>query len=473
MAAGLLFVLSAAVLVLEILAARILAPIVGLSLETYTAIVGVVLAGIATGYAIGGKLADRYGWRRVLGPSVLAGGLSSFATLPIVHGIGQDVGRPGIGKVILLTVAGFLVPTVALSMASPALTKARLRDMGEAGAVVGLLSASSTVGALCGTFLTGFILVGRFPTSRILYAVSGGLIVLGIILCAGWATRLVGGVVTTVTLAALITSGQLAETCPRDTKYYCASVQVAGDSPRARVLRLDRLRHSYVDLGDPTRLGFRFQRVLASILPPDPGDGLDVLHVGGGGFAFPRYVAASRPGSRNQVFEIDPELADIAADELGLDRQKLAIASGDGRALVRAAPPGAFDFVVMDALGSLDPPWHLTTVEAARDVRRVLAPGAIYAVNVVDAGQLRFARAEARTLAAAFAHVVVVLAPAERNEVPANTVILASDRPISAEVPAASGSVLTAEEFDVFVAGAPVLRDDYAPVERLISRAGR
>lgn len=472
-AGGLLFVLSGSVLVLEILAARLLAPVVGLSLETYTAIIGVVLAGIATGYAVGGKLADRYGWRTILGPAVLTGGMWSLATLTLIDRIAANSGPPGLGEVLLLAFAGFFVPTAALSTASPTLTKARLRDVGEAGTVVGWLSASSTMGALCGTFATGLILVGRFRTSHILYSIAGGLILLGVVLCPwkGW-VRLLGRAAAGIGIVGLAASGSVLDRCPHETRYYCARVRVAGDTPNARTLQLDRLRQGYVDIVDPTRLGFRFQRVLSALLPPAAGPDFDVLHIGGGAFAFPRYVAAVRPGSRNTVIELDPELPAIAEDLLGLDRDQILVLSGDGRALLRRAAPASFDFVVMDALGSLEPPWHLTTIEAANEVKRLLAAGGRYAVNAVDGGQLRFARAEARTLAAAFRYVVVVLSPPGRNEVPSNTVILASDQPIQADVVAADGRVLTPEEFDRFVQGSPILRDDYAPVERLISRSG-
>lgn len=473
-AAALLFVLSGSVLLLEILAARLLAPIVGLSLETYTAIIGVVLAGIATGYAAGGKLADKYRWRAVLGPAVAVGGMWSFAALPLMDRIGAGSGRPGVGEVLLLAFAGFFVPTAALSVASPTLTKARLRTVAEAGSVVGWLSAASTLGALSGTFVTGLVLIGRFPTSRILYWVAGGLVVLGVVLCP-WtrSARIVSGTALGIALAGLGASGALADRCPRDTRYYCARVRVAGDTPNARTLQLDRLRQGYVDMVDPTRLGFRFQRVLAAALPGVLGPDLAVLHVGGGAFAFPRYVAASRPGSRNTVFEIDPKLPVLAEELLGLDRSEINVVAGDGRALLRAAAPGTFDFVVMDALGSLDPPWHLTTAEAAKEVRDLLTAGGIYAVNAVDAGGLRFARAEARTMASVFRYVAVVLSPPGRNEVPSNTVILASDSPIQAPVGLADGRILTAGEFDRFVGGSPILRDDYAPVERLIARSGR
>ena len=91
-AAALVFVCSAAVLMLEILAGRLLAPYVGISLETYTSIIGTVLAGIAVGAWGGGKLADRIDPRRLLGPTVALGGAARA-----VHRPGRSLARRPVG----------------------------------------------------------------------------------------------------------------------------------------------------------------------------------------------------------------------------------------------------------------------------------------------------------------------------------------------------------------------------------------
>ena len=69
---------------LEILAARLMAPYVGVSLNTYTGIIGTVLAGISAGTWAGGRAADRFEPRFLLGPILIAGGLLAIATAPLV-----------------------------------------------------------------------------------------------------------------------------------------------------------------------------------------------------------------------------------------------------------------------------------------------------------------------------------------------------------------------------------------------------
>lgn len=470
-AAALLFGLSASVLILEILAARLMAPYVGLSLETYTGIIGVVLAGIATGHAVGGRLADAFPWRAVLGPCVLAGGLLAGVTVPVVSTLGAALGGATIPAVVVLAIAGFFLPTAALSAASPIITKAQLHDMSESGRVVGSLSAWSTAGALVGTFLTGFVLVATLPTTRILYLTSMAVSVLGIVLTArGRWSRAAGVVLLLVTGVGVVAVES--DLCLEETRYYCVRVREARDDAAARVLRLDTLSHSYVDLDDRGRLGFRYQRVVAAAIDERHPEGapVDVLHVGGGGYAFPRFVAATRPGSVNRVLELDEGLLDIATSYLDLDPDAVSARAGDARTALADEPPGAYDFVVADTFGSLDPPWHLATAETAELVRRLLRAGGVYAVNIVDAGPRDFVRAEAATLRTVFEHVVVAEAPDARNERPENTVLFASDAPIVPRPAPEDGLVLDEGATARFSAGALVLRDDFAPVQRLITR---
>ena len=114
LARALVFASSAAVLVLEILAGRLMAPYVGVSLETFTGIIGVVLAGIAAGTAIGGRLADRVDPEPLLGPALLAGGVLSWWSLWVVFTLGPEVGR-GPVAIVALTALAFFAPAAVLN----------------------------------------------------------------------------------------------------------------------------------------------------------------------------------------------------------------------------------------------------------------------------------------------------------------------------------------------------------------------
>ncbi len=479
-AAALVFGTSFAVLVLEILAARLLAPYVGVTLETYTTIIGVVLAGIAFGSWAGGRLADRASPRDLLGPQLIVGGLLAMATLPVVRLLGDAVRGAGAGELVLLGLVSFFPPAAVLSAVVPTVVKLQLADLGETGAVVGQLSALATIGALCGTFGTGFVLVAALPNAPIVLGVGGVLTLAGVIVTARARTAALAA------LGALLVTGAGAAAgspCQVESAYFCARVNADPERPSGRVLLLDDLRHSYVDVEDPLHLEFRYMRLVGDVIETLPRRGaIAALHIGGGGFTLPRYLAARRPGSRSTVLEVDREVVSLARRKLGLRTGRdLRVRIGDARVSLHDEPDGHYDLVIGDAFGGRAVPWHLTTRGFLRDVRRVLRPGGTYVVNLLDEPPLAFARAEALTLTRAFRHVAVLVRPGmPENRRGGNVVLVASDRPLPLEPLArrrrargAEERALTRTALDRFTAGSRELTDDYAPVDQLLTPAAR
>ncbi len=470
-ATALVFTCSAAVLVLEILAGRLVAPYVGVSLETYTGIIGTVLAGIAIGTAVGGRLADRIGPRSLLGPTVLAGGVLALASVPIVTALGPAVAGGGPVAIVLLALTAFVLPTAVLSAASPMVAKLQLASIAETGSVVGGLSAAGTAGALVGTFATGFVLVAALPTRPIVFGLGVALVALGVVL---W-VRLGNGRPGLSSAAAFLVVAGLASAspspCQRETAYYCASVEVDPERATGRVLVLDDLRHSYVDLEDPTYLDFRYIRLFASVTDSVVGDGpVDALHLGGGGFTFPRHLLATRPGTSNTVLELDPEIVDLGEEELGLEPggPELLIRTGDARTNITEEPTGAYDLAIGDAFGGLSVPWHLATVELVEEVARTLRPGGAYVVNAIDGGERRFVKAELATFGQVFDHLALVVPPSGSF---GNHVLVASDAPIDLDpIDPADGVAVTGDELESFIGDAEALTDDFAPVDQLVTR---
>ena len=192
---------SAAVLVLEILAGRLLAPYVGVSLETYTGIIGTVLAGIAAGVWLGGAAADRVDPRRLIPVLLVVGGALAIATVPTIRALGGAGDAASVGVTLLLTAVGFLPSATVLSAIPPAVVKLQLRDLHDTGATVGRLSAYGTAGAIVATFLTGFVLVAIAAVTTIIIATGVLLVVSGLALWAampGAVRRSSRGDVTTV-----------------------------------------------------------------------------------------------------------------------------------------------------------------------------------------------------------------------------------------------------------------------------------
>jgi SAM-dependent methyltransferase len=466
------------VLVLEILGVRLLAPYVGLTLETYTTIIGVVLAGIALGAAVGGRAADELDARRLLALLLVGGGLLALATVPLVRVFGEAFEGSGQASALAISLFALLPPATVLSAVTPVVVKLQLGDLAASGTVVGRLSAWATAGALAGTFSTGFILVPLLPVRATVIGL-GGLLVLGGLALAFVFRAFGGGVIAAAAGGAVLIAAAGAAAgsrCTTESVYYCAQVDADPARPSGRVLMLDDLRHSYVDLEDPRHLEFAYTRWIGDALDAmrPPGEPLDALFVGGGGFTLPRYVAATRPGSRSRVLEVDPQLVDLARERLGLRTgPELAVRTGDARVTLRDEPSDSADVVVGDAFGGRTVPWHLATAEFVADVRRVLRPGGLYVINLIDGGELALVRAEAATLQDAFADVALVAVPDRVGDGPGggNLVLIASERPLPATVAPASRGARTygRAALERIVAGADRLTDDDAPADQLIS----
>jgi MFS family permease len=469
-APALVFCTSAAVLVLEILAGRLVAPYVGVSLETYTGVIGTVLAGIAIGAALGGRIADRRDPRGLLGPLLIASGAASLLVLPIVSALGPRI-ADGSGDplgIVTLAVSAFVLPTALLSAVPPMAAKLRLASTAETGTVVGGLSAAGTAGALVGTFLTGFVFVAALPTRPVVIVLGIALAVAGMAIAFALHRR----PPVSILVVLLVVAGFAATApspCEEESRYYCVSVAVDPARPSGRTLILDNLRHSYVDLADPTHLEFRYSRLFAEVVDGTlPAGPVRALHIGGGGFTFPRWLAATRPGSTNTVLELDPGIVDIAERQLGLRRDELTIHTGDARVNITKEPARAYDLVVGDAFGGLSVPWHLTTVEMLHDIKRTMRPDGMYILNMIDAGPRRLVRAEAATLERVFDHVALIAPPIGNS---GNYVLVGTDRPLTLEgVPAIDGTRVTGDAVQQFIAGQAPLRDDFAPADQLITR---
>lgn len=474
-----MFASSAAVLILEILGMRLLAPYVGLTLETTTTIIGTVLAGIAAGAAMGGRAADRGDPRRLLAALLLGGSVLVVATVPVVRLLGSAFTGGGGAAAFTISLVALLPSATVLSAVTPTVAKVQLRDLAMTGAVVGRLSAWATGGALTGTFFTGFVIVPLLATDVAVFVLGGALLVLGVAaaLRAGVGSR--RSVAGAVGGALLVGGGTLAVGSPCDTEstYHCARV-VQDDSPSSgRTLVLDDLHHSYVDLSDYRHLEFDYTRWIGDAMDgmAPAGRPLDAVFLGGGGFTLPRYLEATRPGSRSRVLEVDEALVELARQRLDLRTSAaLRVRVGDARVTLGREPTASADLLVGDAFGGRSVPWHLATIEFARAIRRVLRPGGVYALNVIDQPPLALARAEAATLLEVFADVRLVAKPGPGAEPDGgNLVLFASDAPLPRAVRSASRGARIWDRAGVarLVAGADALRDHDAPADQLLSPA--
>ncbi|MCM3613186.1 fused MFS/spermidine synthase [Microbacterium enclense] len=179
-------------------------------------------------------------------------------------------------------------------------------------------------------------------------------------------------------------------------------------------LVVDGTPQSHVDLDDPTHLHFEYVARMGAVIDRlrMPGQPLTAVHLGAGALTLPRYVEATRPGSRQQVIELEPALWDLVRENLPLPRgASVRVRIGDARAGLTRLPAGltgAVDLLVSDVYSGAQTPAHLTTVEFYREAARLLAPEGVLLVNVSDGPGLAFARRQVATIREVLPEVIVL-----------------------------------------------------------------
>ncbi|MGI8417241.1 MAG: spermidine synthase [Nakamurella sp.] len=258
-----------------------------------------------------------------------------------------------------------------------------------------------------------------------------------------------------------------------DTDHGHLRIEQDPSRPSGRLVYLDGVASSYIDLDDPSHLEFGYLRRFTDIISafwPAPAP-LRVTHVGGGAVSLPRQVSDTRPRSTQVVYEYDGALIEIAREHLGLITfPGLKIKIGDARPRMDRRSAGSADVVVCDAVFCRNVPPMLSSIEYVRQVRTVLATDGIYLLNVIDGPDLHLSRRHAATLRTVFPTVLLSADPdVLAGKVNGNLVFLATQRkarevPLGAIVRSCmSGTypdrVIRPEDIAEFAAGAPVLTD--------------
>ncbi|MFC2020886.1 fused MFS/spermidine synthase [Chloroflexota bacterium] len=444
------FIGSFCVMVIELIAARILAPYIGVSLYTWTSIIGVILMGIALGNYLGGKIADRYPSYLVLVAIFSIGGLLTILILPalkiVTSGNWFDA-MPVMWDFMLKTSCIFLLPAIVLSMVSPLVIKLTLADLGHTGGIVGTIYATSTAGAILGTFMTGFYFILWFGTSKIVWLVGGVLILTGIIILIFWPggskwrlslrNLLIWTAIIEVMLVYLFflqARGNWEQTYTRESNYF--TIQVQDYRTNMKRLLLDNLVHGYVHPEQPSVLVYGYEQIFREILDyiAEDNPAPKVLHLGGGSYTFPRFIDIVFRKSVNEVVEIDPVVTEVAYDELGLPQDTRIITyNQDARLfLIKRKPVDKYDIVIGDVFNDKSTPYHLTTLEFDSLVKSHMKEDGVYMINIVDNyKEGRYMPSFIHTLNQVFRNVYLFSrGETEENDAYSTFVILATDRHI-------------------------------------------
>lgn len=474
---------SAASMVVEIVAGRMLAPYVGMSLYTWTSVIAVVLAGFSAGHWWGGRLADRpginpmvaTGWALVAAAvtTALAGLALRASAEPVLTAFPQPVwGITG------LTLAAFFLPSLFAGIPAPLLTQVSLSGPSRQGQALGAMFASGAIGAILGTLLAGFVFISwlgslwTLTTVTLVYAGGAALcFVLGRGLRALHGATLVG--VVALGLSSALSKGP----CTIESRYFCLqTVDVSADpSHVTRAMVIDHLVHG-ISAQDAPDIMFTDHAAMLDALTrlraptADPA----TFHIGGGNYALPR-AFAHRGFTTTTVAEIDPAVTELAQRDFWFDPAGVQILDMDARRAL-LVDPRRYDVVIGDAFTDTAVPQHLVTAEFFELVRDRLTPDGTYLMNVIDySDRMQAVGSVVLTLRDIFP--VVEAWTEARRPAPGERVVMViaagtSETPTdSFSVPAperTTFAALGAGFVDQLAATGVRLTDDYAPIDRLV-----
>lgn len=481
------FSASAALMIVEIVAARLLAPYVGVSLYTWTTLIGVILAGLSLGNWLGGFWVDRGADAREAGITLFLSGIFCLISLLILTWLApllQAYRANLILSSMVYVSALFFIPALLLGIVTPLLTALALNLDKRTGHVLGRMHALAALGSIVGTFVAGFWLIQFFGTRSVIIGTAVGLILLSLPwLMASKKTMLGMSVVAVLGLSVTAIQGGLETPCDAESNYLC--IRVVDESTPAslgpvRSMVLDHLSHG-TNVRDDTELLLApyVQAMDELVYQQFQGNrNLTYFFAGGGAYTQPRALRSAAPQAEIHVAELDPLVTQVAEQHLFFDSEGVVIHHRDARPVLQEYPESYFDVVVGDVFHDIAIPYHLVTLEFLQLVKNRMKPDGLYLMNVVDTfPDPRMVKSLLKTLQSLFSDVRVwvdhfpdrpermtyVISAGDQHDVPEILVAQTGMRRrwMSINEPLLQSGTGLAE--------LPILTDGFAPVDRLLS----
>ncbi|MDD3498202.1 MAG: fused MFS/spermidine synthase [Candidatus Moranbacteria bacterium] len=477
------FLCGAIVMIFELVGSRMLGPYFGTSIFVWTSLIGIILGGLSLGYHLGGKIADKRatlkGLSRIIFLSAVLIGITLLIKNPLIVEL-QTVFFSGKTGLILSSLLLFLPVSISLGIVSPYAAKIKLKSLDNSGLTVGNLYAISTTGSIAGTFLSGFYLIPKFGTDKLLVILTVALTLNSFILSGKdiLKEKLLALLLVLAGLFAVGGFGSLSEKesglIDVDTNYNRVWIYDYRDPKSGRMVRTMLINKGdqssmFLD-GDDLANEYTKYYNLADHFNPFFKK---TLMIGGAGYSYPKDFLSKYSDATIDVVEIDPQVTDLAKKYFKLKEDpRLKIYHEDGRLFMNDTQE-KYDVIFGDAFGSGNSvPYQLTTKEAIQKKYEVLNPEGVVIVNIVaslEGEKGKFLRAEYATFKSVFPQVYLfpVNDPKNKNLVQnIMLVALKSEKKydFNSENP----------ELDVFLKNLwegeiaddiPILTDDYAPVE--------
>ena len=483
------FVAGAAVMAIEIVASRIIAPFLGNSVLVWTSLIGVILAALSLGYWQGGKLADRKP-----SPGVLSMILAVAAILTALIALGKNAWltvAAGLPDLRLAAIAAELVlfapVSFVLAMVSPYVLRLKLTDVGDSGRTAGRLYAVSTMGSIFGTFAAGFFLLAFIGSTATLLWISALLFVVSLLSSFTAFPKMRASMVAAAAVfawAAPATSVPFVEgrhLYETDTEYnHCLVTEIIERSTGRPIhsLMTDRSAvqsSAYADRNDEVLADYLKYFRLGGHFRPNTRR---ALLLGGGAFTFVQDFFREDKDGQLDVVELDPRLSEIAQQYFGLVLDpRLTIIAADARPYLNRCTK-TYDAIYLDAFGSRAMvPYYLTTQETVRRIYDLLTPDGVALMNLMstlDGPRSRFFHAELATYRSVFSRVEVFPVATTEAGISQNLILVGfknGSEPKWTSKDERIREYLSHRYTRNVPDDTPVLTDDYAPVEVYLLRA--
>lgn len=402
---------GAAIMIVEILGAKMLSPFIGLSHFVWTAQIAVTLVALACGYYVGGRLADRSQNPVTLYGAILGAAGYLILTVLFVEPVAYwclDF-KLAVGSLLASTFLFFL-PLALLAMTGPFLIRVVTSSVAGVGSTAGRLTAIGTLGSFAGTMCVGYVMLPLLANSTSMYLTAALLVLVSAVYFAVFHRKSPAALATAALLGLGIALLALQTPNPKHAEFI---ERFRGNSHFGDILVLEH-RQSGVRLFsndnliqntyDPARKQSTsmFTHMLAGLARSYTTNVNSVLCIGLGIGIVPMEFA--RQGAQVDVVEINPAVVPVAVKYFDLEPDKFTISFDDGRHFLNRCPK-QYDVIVLDAFLGDSSPSHLMTREAFAAMRRVLRPGGTLVINAfchLEDDRDFFAASLRRTLEAVF-----------------------------------------------------------------------
>lgn len=381
---------GAAILVVEILGAKMLAPYLGTSHFVWTAQIAVTLISLAAGYTFGGWLVDRSAHLSRLYFCILAAAIYLCFTIPICEPIAYVCLKFQLAAgALLASLFLFFVPLTLLAVTGPFLMRVLTSSVSQVGGQAGRLSAISTLGSVAGTVLIGYVLIPFLPNSITMYVTGGVLMAIVAVYFAVWGRKLPNQLLVAGALCGLAAGyyGVKSDLHPRWEDYEqlarsnsnFGQLQVVSvrQGPPVRYYLNDYLTQNGYDPAERKSVNL-FTYMLHGLAHAYARQTSDVLCIGMGVGIVPMKFA--REGAQVDVVEINGAVVPVAQAYFDLEPEKLNLMINDGRFYLNGCTK-KYDAIILDAFLGDSSPSHLMTQEAFRAMQRALKPEGVLVMN--------------------------------------------------------------------------------------------